>query len=438
MPQLAKTRVSNPKSAVRTPRLAAVLLCLTVAFGVVAEDVRSVSQAAYAAYQAKDWAAYLENAKKLDAMRPEHPRVLYNLSGAYALAGETDLALATLERVAKTGLVYPAAKDDDFASIREDERFAKILLRFEENGRETGSATVAFTLEGVKGAVPEGVARDPKTGRAWVGLVRDRAILGVEPGGEVKKIPLPADVWSVTGITYDATTDTLWFATAATPMMRVADEKAAGRSAIVAIDAQTSKVRGRWELDNTDAPHWLGDLVLASDGTVYATDSRTPAIYRIVKDGKSIEKWVTSDAFASLQGLALSGDGKRLFVADYARGVFSVDVATGAASLLPVAPGNIVLGIDGLYVHDGDLVAIQNGTNPHRIIRAHLDAAGTKIERVETLEANRPQFDEPTLGTIQDGWLWFVATSQWGSFTDDGKLKEGAVEKPALVMKRKL
>jgi hypothetical protein len=419
-------------------RMPALLLCLTLAAAVAGDDVVSVSRAAREAHQAKDWAAYLANAKKLDALRPNHPRVLYNLAGAYALNGETDAAIATLERVAATGLVYPAATDTDFDAIRDDERFADVLESFARNGREVGNATVAFTLESVKGAIPEGIALDPETGTAWVSLVRDRAILQVTPDGSATKLPLPADVWSVNGLAYDAHSRTLWFSTAATPIMRVADAKAEGRSAIVAWNVKKSKVVGRWDLDTSDAPHWLGDLVLAPDGTVYASDSRTPAIYRIRKGSKSIEKWMTHDGFASLQGLALSADGRRLYVADYARGIFSIDRESGATTLLPVTRNATLLGIDGLYEHEGSLVAIQNGTNPHRIIRAHLDAAGSSVERVETLEANRPQFDEPTLGVVRDGWLWFVATSQWGSFDDDGKLREGAAEKPVVVMKRRL
>jgi len=407
-------------------------------FGARVEDAGAVSRAAGEAYRARDWGAYLRNLQVLDGLRPGHPRVLYNLAGAYALAGNGDRAIATLARVASMGVVFPAAEDRDFEAVRDDPRFGAVLEAFERNGRETGRAVVAFTLPDAMGAVPEGVALDHEGGRAWVGLVRDRAVWQVDADGPASKLRLPADTWSVTGLQYDPAGDMLWFCTVATPMMREKHEAAVGRSAVVAWSVAQSEVVARWDLDASDAPHWLGDLVLAPGGTVYATDSRTPAIYRIVPGRERIERWVTNDGFVSLQGLALSADGRRLYVADYARGIWSVDPATGAAALLPVPPEATVIGIDGLYVHEGDLVAIQNGTRPHRIVRIRLDAAGERVLGVETLEANRPQFDEPTLGVIRDGTLWFVATSQWGSFTDDGRLEDGAVEKPATVMKRTL
>jgi DNA-binding beta-propeller fold protein YncE len=419
-------------------RTAALLLCLTLTTSIAAEDVRSVSRAAVEAYQAKDWKAYLTSAKKLDVLRPNHPRVLYNLAGAYALNGDAGAALSTIARVAAMGLVYPAATDEDFASLRDDDRYTSVLATFEKNGRETGNASPAFTIDEVRGAIPEGVARDPKSGTAWVGLVRDPAILQIGADGKASRLEIPEPLWSVTGLVFNAASGTLWFCTAATEMMRVKDDEAAGNSSVLAWNVAESKLVGRWDLTAGDAPHWLGDLTLTPDGTVYATDSRTPAIYRIRKGAETIERWLTSDAFVSLQGLTWNEDARRLYVADYVRGIFSIDTTSGAVSLLSTPADATVLGIDGLYHHEGNLIGIQNGTNPHRIIRIHLDDAGGTIERVETLEANRPLFDEPTLGVVQNGWFWFVATSQWGAFTDDGQLKEGAEEKPVVVMKRKL
>jgi len=419
-------------------RLSVFLLFLTLSVPAFADDVRTVSKAALDAYQARDWATYLTNARKLDELRPNHPRVLYNLSGAWALSGNADKAIETLGRVAGMGVIYPAADDTDFDSIRDDDRFKRILGQFDANGQETGIASIAFTIDSAKGVVPEGVTRDPRSGTAWVSSVRDGAIFQVGADGSTSRLKLPDDIWSVTGLQYDAATNTLWFCTAATPMLRRGAGDDLGRSSIVAWDVKASKVARRFDLDNHDEPHWLGDLIVASDGSIYATDSRTPAIYRIEKGSVKLEKWLTSEKFVSLQGLTTDKSNKSLYVADYAKGIWSIDLKSREMSILPLPYDATVLGIDGLYSHRGDLIAIQNGTNPHRIIRIDLDKSGRKIERVETLEANRPDFDEPTLGVVQDDTIWFVATSQWGSFTDDGHLKEGAEEKPVVVMKRSL
>jgi hypothetical protein len=60
----------------------------------------------------------------------------------------------------------------------------------------------------------------------------------------------------------------------------------------------------------------------------------------------------------------------------------------------------LALGIDGLYAVGRDLVGIQNGIAPHRVVRLRLDARGDRIVSVEVLERARPDYAEPTLGVV--------------------------------------
>src|SRR5438105_3304842 len=80
------------------------------------------------------------------------------------LNGRTDEALDVLERVARMGFDYPAAKDDNLASLRESPRFAAIVERFAANMQPTGTPTVAFTLLH-SGVIPEGLAWDTASQR---------------------------------------------------------------------------------------------------------------------------------------------------------------------------------------------------------------------------------------------------------------------------------
>ena len=47
-----------------------------------------------------------------------------------------------------------------------------------------------------------------------------------------------------------------------------------------------------------------------------------------------LEAWLKHDQFVSLQGLDFSADGKTLYVADYANGLWRVDLATRTPTLL--------------------------------------------------------------------------------------------------------
>ena len=103
-------------------RLCAVFLLVTslasATFGqdTPAKDGRYFETQGRKAYDAKDYGAFLENMKKAAELRPNHPRIMYNLAIAYALNKKSDEALKWLRAVADMGLVVPAENDRDLAS----------------------------------------------------------------------------------------------------------------------------------------------------------------------------------------------------------------------------------------------------------------------------------------------------------------------------------
>lgn len=413
-----------------------VVACLLVAQGSSAESVREINKAALEAHGRQDWPAYLESMTKLDALRPNHPRVLFNLAGALARAGRGDDALATLERLASTGVVMPVAKDDDLASLRESPRFAAVADRMAKNGAPVGDAKPAATIA-VKGALPEGVAYDRKSQTLFVSTVIGRAVWSVGRDGRAVKLPIPDDsLWSATGMKVDARRGLLWICSAATPMTPGIDPALHGRSALVGWDIKQRKVAARVELGGDGVTHWFGDLELDSKGNVYVSDTTAPAIYRHEPGSGKIELWLKDDRLVNPQGLAFAGSDATLLVADYPTGLWTVDTATRKVERADAAPDVTLVGIDGLLFVDGSVVAVQNGIAPQRLVRFAWDASARKVTSWEALEANRPEFEELTLAADGGDALYFVATSQWEAFGEDGKLKEGATPREIVVMKR--
>ena len=82
-------------------------------------------------------------------------------------------------------------------------------------------------------------------------------------------------------------------------------------------------------------------------------------------------------------------------------------------------------GIDGLYRHGNELIAIQNGARPHRVVALQLSENGVAISGSRLLASNLEQFDEPTLGVIRGGDFYFVANSHWNRFDRENKLPDG-------------
>lgn len=401
-------------------------------------DARYYETLAVKAYQSKDYAAFLENMKQAAALRPDHPRIVYNLSAAYALNGRKEEAVGGLTRLARMGLAYDAEKDDDFASIRDSREFANVLALLQKNRSPVGVASQAFTVR-EKGLVPESVAYDSSTRSFYVSSVYRRKILRVTPNGKAEEFATERDgLWSVMGMKVDSARRELWVCTAAQPQMSnyVAAER--GRSGVFKFDLRTGKLAGKYMLPDDSKQHWLGDLALNSRGDVYATDSLSPALYVLRRGADKFETVLEGEPFASPQGLDFSADEKRLFVADYAKGVFVVDLETKKYTPLAPAPDSTMLGIDGLYFYRGRLVAVQNGVNPNRVVQFFLSKDLSRVERFETAAANLPAFDEPTLGVVVKDDFYFIANSQWGTINQQGRLAPPEKLREPVVMKLKL
>jgi sugar lactone lactonase YvrE len=416
----------------------ALLVRATVRGQEVQRDVRYYSQQAAKAYEEKNYAAYLENMRLALSLRPGNPTLLYNLAGAYALTGNKREALNELARVAEMGLVYRADADEDFNSIKDTLEFKKILKRFEANTAPVGSSSTAFTVP-EKGLVTEGVAYDPAEDAFYVSSVRARKIFKVGRDGHVKEFAGESNgLWSAMGMKVDARRRQLWVATAAVPQMTNYRKEEDGQSGILKFDLKTGKLTGKYILPNTPRPHWLGDLTLDSRGDVFATDSLTPALYVLREGSERLEPLIEGAPFVSPQGLAFSDDEQSLFLADYAKGLFVYDVKTGGLAQLSHGPNVALIGIDGLYFYKRSLIAIQNGTRPHRVVRVFLSADFKRAERLEVIEANNPLFDEPTLGVIVKESFYYVADSQWGALDKTGKIAAPDKLRETVILKVKL
>ncbi len=397
------------------------------------KDGRFYEREAVKAYQNKDFKAYLENLKMALTLRPNHPRLLYNIAGAYSLNDKSQEALSTLNQVAEMGLNYPAEKDNDFASIKNSDDFKKILDKFTKNKTATTRSQSVFTLT-EKGLIAESIAYDPQTKTFYISSVHKRKIISINAKGEAKDFATQDDgLWAVLGMKVDAKRNLLWACTSAVNQAANVKAEDKGKSGILKFDLKAGKLLKTYLIPDRTAQHWLGDLLIAPNGDVFATDSAKPSVYVLRAGKEEIETFLEDKSFVNLQGLDFSSDGKLLFVADYAKGVHVVDLKTKSVILLAVPSNVTMLGIDGLYFYKGSLIATQNGVNPQRVARFYLSKDLKSVERMETLEANHPQHDEITLGMLMKDEFYYIPNSQWWAISDDGKLApEEKLKEPSV------
>lgn len=282
---------------------------------------------------------------------------------------------------------------------------------------------------------PEGVDYDPRSGRYYVASVRHRTIAEVTPGGDARELIERGrpELGAIMGVRVDTTRGVLWATTSGLP---VTDGYEPGDSAIAAllrIRIADGAIERRWEIPPTGRARALGDLAVGPAGDVFVSDSREPVVFRLRAGSDSLER-IADPIFRSLQGLAPSADGRTLYLADYSRGLLRVDLATGRVTRLD-PEGAVSRGCDGIVLTAaGEIVAVQNGGSPARIVRFTLDAAGMAIVRTETIDQNPAVADEPTIGTLAGGDFVYVANSQWEKHDAAGRrLPERPLTAPVLL-----
>lgn len=403
-----------------------------------AKDGRYYEQQARQAYAAKDYATFLANMIKAAELRPNHPRLLYNLAAAYALNDRPDEALARLRLLAEMGLVMPAARDKDFTALRESAQFNQLTVTFEKNKAETGQAAQVFSLP-EKGMIAEGLAYDPKTGSYFVSSVHRRKIIRVDRNGKASEFAnAQQGLWAALGMRVDAQRRLLWVTSAALPQMTDYQQADQGRSGILKFDLRTGRLLKKYALENQDTTHVLGDLALTKNGDVFASDSLNPTIYAIPHSKDQIERFISGPQLSSPQGLAFSADEKWLYLADYGSGLFAINMKTKQLRRIAPSARVTLLGIDGLYFYQGDLIGVQNGVNPQRVVRIRLSPDNSSVSDFRVLCANNPLFDEPSLGVVVNRDFVFVANSQWGKISDEGKLAPAEQLRDPIILKIKL
>lgn len=390
------------------------------------------------AFQKKDFAAFLSNIRQAAELRPNHPRLLYNLAKAYALNDNPAEAVRLLERLARMGMLTRFENDKDFENRIAAGDFQKIKNLFAVNRQPLNQSLRAFTLP-EKDLVAESVAYDSVSKNFFAGSIHLRKIVAIDQNGKSKEFSSPTDnLWSVLGMKTDEKRRLLWVCTTALPQMKGFQKSDEGASGIFKYDLKSGKLVKKYLLPGGDAKHGLGDLVIGKNGDVFATDSVSPAIYRVNTKSDEIEVFLNDKSFVSLQGLTFAPDEKRLFVADYSLGIFSVEMTTKKITRLTPAAEVVLLGIDGLYFHKGKLIGVQNGTNPQRVARFSLSKDNLQITASEALEANHADFAEPTLGVLVGDDFYFVAASGWETIDEKGELADAAKLREPVVLRLKL
>ncbi|HUQ79617.1 MAG TPA: hypothetical protein VM076_00695 [Gemmatimonadaceae bacterium] len=401
-----------------------------------AAQARAAYRRGVGAYRQRDLPTARQEMRRAAELWPTQQAYLETSASLAAAARDTADVVHWLGALAALGIG---------GSVQDDTSFAAFVGAgaFDAVSRSLTSATAPAARSTVRLTRPdtmlhaEGVAYDASTDRWFVGSVRQRRVVAVGKDGTPRDFVRPGSdgVAGVFGMAVDSARRTLWLATTALPRMEGFTDADSGRVGVFGYHLDTGRLRRKaWAPRDSSTAHTFGDVTVAPNGDVYASDSQSPWIYRFAVGADTLERFVTHPLFRSLQGMAFTRDGATMYVADYSHGLLVVDMASRAVVPLAVPKNVTALGVDGLYLHRGALIGVQNGVSPARVVRFCLGADGRSVRKAELLDRNPALADEPTLGVIVGDSAFYVATSQWDKFDDAGRRAPNAKLRPAVVL----
>lgn len=377
---------------------------LLVAAPALAQDVEA----------AKRTIAALEELLK---QRPGDATLYFYLSRFKADAGDRAGSIAAMEKVNELGEGFLPTKEFGFAAIWGDTRFQDARSKLEAKLPRLDFAPIAFQLED-RGIIPEGIAHDPHSRRFFVGSIAQKRVVQVDPeGGMTEFAGAAAKLDEVLGLAVDAPRRILYVVSTSALTSKGEQER---RNAVVAFDVDSKRLLQRYDVAGA---RQLNDVAVAPGGRVFASDSASGAIYEIaVKGPGPSRELVPAGRIRGSNGLAVSPDGKRLHVAQ-STGLAVVDLATGDAKRVTNDTRENIAAIDGLYEWQGQLIGVQNVTNPGRVIVMTLSRDGEKVTGVKTLLSHHhPSLDEPTTGAIGRDGFYLLAATAVARYNREGKI----------------
>lgn len=180
-------------------------------------------------------------------------------------------------------------------------------------------------------------------------------------------------------------------------------------SSLFTFDLNSRTLLKRYDLAGI---HFLNDLIMDKNGNLYLTDTKGSSIFVLNQGNDSLELFYESSEIEYPNGVAISDDNSKLYIASTTKGIRVLDISTKEI-LNEKDTLKISQGIDGLEFYKNHLFAIQNGvrSNTYNFRKLLLNQNQDQIIDVKVIDSHTSNLNIPLTFCIANDKAIVIANS---------------------------
>ena len=380
---------------------------------------RSLRSAGMSALDANDLTGAASNLAAASAILPDSPSILLLRTQVALKQKRKADAKAILADYLARGYVLDLGRNGEFNAVWDAALEDQLLA----NEGAAGAMQVTATLPGF--SLTDAMTLAPESGQLYLSGIRTGKISALA-ATELRDVVTFRPGVAAYGL--GLRDGKIWATTAATRQTESFDAKVSVTSKIVEIDPANGQIVASF----ADTPDRRFGHLLMGREDLYVIDTTHGEVLRLNGYQGKPQVLIPEGYMDSPMGLAESEDGTVLIVSDFISGLYRIDLTAGSMQrLAPPAEGS-TLGFSSIAVYGHDLIAIQNGFKPNRIVRLRMSDDWSQIVSEETLLRSDKVLAQPTQGVVSGDQFVFVAKSQWDNMDDYGNPIKAETD-PAVI-----
>ncbi|WP_223786845.1 hypothetical protein [Marinicella meishanensis] len=376
--------------------------------------------------------------QRLLVLRPFNPDFKFALVKAFAQQDKKTDAYNTLIEIQKAGLSYPIGELEGYENIQGTNVYDYIEENMVKNAEPFGEGQQVFAVSHhYSGMLFENIAYDATADRLLLGSVRAGAVYQHDAAGGFKEFIKPADPqtgpWGIVDLVVDQQADLLWTASATLPHYNGTTPNNFGHAMISKFKLSTGELINNFAMQRTNQPLLFTALHVSEGQNLYFINAFNSQLFKIAKGSEQVERVLALPNLTAIKAITTNSDESVIYVSDYDQGLYLINTQTQQLAPLVPAGAGFFAGINDLFYDDGDLVAIQSGVKPARLMRYVLEQ-DVILQNMFPIEASNPAFQTLGNGVLVGDQVYYTANTQWEKVDALGRLLPEQQWEPLLVM----